>query len=123
MILDHGWSRPLTMSNIIQELGLDEDNLKWYQLAACVGADINLFYDNYESDKYIAEQIDEMCLHCPVIKQCFEEGVSNKEKGVWGGAYLDLGRIDRENNSHKTPETWKRLKKIHGKDILHKRDG
>lgn len=111
------------MSNIIEELGLDPDNLKWYQLAACAGADINLFYDNYESDRYIAEQIDEMCLHCPVVKQCYNEGVSNKERGVWGGVYLDLGRVDKENNIHKTPDVWKRLKKIHGTGILHKRDG
>lgn len=70
------------MSNIIEELGLDPDNVKWYQLAACVGADINMFYDDYETDKLIANQIDEMCLHCPVIKQCYNEGVSNKERGV-----------------------------------------
>lgn len=111
------------MSNIIEELGLDPDNVKWYQLAACSGTDINMFYDDYESDKFLSIQVDEMCLHCPVIKQCYNEGVQNKERGVWGGVYLDLGRIDKEHNSHKTQDTWKRLKAIHGSSILYKRDG
>lgn len=111
------------MSNLIDALGLDKDNLKWYQLAACSGADIDLFYDNYESDKEVAKQIDEMCLHCPVIKQCYNEGVKNKERGVWGGIYMDLGRVDKEHNNHKTTDIWKRLKAIHGSSILHKRDG
>ncbi len=111
------------MSNIIEQLGLDSDNLKWYQLAACSGADINLFYDTYEMDNQIALQVDQMCLHCPVIKQCYNEGTTNKEKGVWGGIYLDLGRIDKENNNHKTQEIWKRLKNIHGSGLLYKRDG
>lgn len=111
------------MSNIIEQLGLDSENIKWYQLAACSGADINLFYDTYESDKQTAVQIDEMCMHCPVVRQCYNEGVDNKEKGVWGGVYLDLGRIDRDNNSHKDQEVWRRLKKIHGSGFLHKRNG
>lgn len=111
------------MSNIIEELGLDKDNLRWYQLAACVGADINMFYDDYESDKYLAAQVDEMCIHCPVSKQCYNEGVYNKERGVWGGVYMDLGRVDKEYNEHKTRETWKRLRAIHGSSILHKEDG
>lgn len=111
------------MSNIIEQLGLDPDNVKWYQLSACIGMDINLFYDDYESDKQIASQVDEVCLHCPVIKQCYNEGISNKERGVWGGIYMDLGRVDKEHNSHKTPEVWKKLKSIHGSSLLHKRDG
>jgi len=119
----HGALRSQIMSNIIEQLGLDENNLKWYQLAACYGTEINMFYDDYESDKYLAEQIDQMCLHCPVIKQCYNEGVSNKEKGVWGGVYMDLGRIDKENNSHKTHDIWKKLKEVHGSGLLYKRDG
>jgi hypothetical protein len=102
------------MSSIIEQLGLDPESLRWYQLGACAGSDVNLFYDNYESDRIIATQIDEMCLHCPVISQCYNEGVSNKERGVWGGVYLNLGRVDVEHNSHKTEDTWTRLKDAHG---------
>jgi len=122
-MMELGRLRFLIMSNIIEKLGLDPDNVKWYQVAACSGADINMFYDDYESDKLLAAQVDEMCLHCPVSSQCYNEGIANKERGVWGGVYLDLGRVDKEYNSHKTPEIWKRLKEIHGTGILHKRDG
>jgi hypothetical protein len=54
-------------------------------------------------------------MHCPVIKHCYSDGVKNKEKGVWGGIYMDLGRLDKQHNSHKEPETLKKLKKLHGK--------
>jgi hypothetical protein len=107
------------MSDIVTQLGLDHETLKWYQLAACKNADINWFYDKYETDKELALQVDQMCMHCPVAKYCLEEAVENKEKGVWGGVYLDLGRVDRLNNSHKTPEVWKELKKIHGRTLIH----
>lgn len=106
------------MSDLIRELGLEEDSLKWYQLAACKNMDINYFYDSYEADQETARQIDQMCLHCPVISYCYDEGVSNKEKGVWGGVYLNLGRVDNDYNKHKTTEDWKALKKAHDKNSL-----
>ena len=106
------------MPNLLHELGLDPQDVKWYNLAACINMRINWFYDDYESDKELAKQVDQICLHCPVIKQCYKEGVSNKEKGVWGGIYMDLGRVDRVNNSHKEQDTWKRLKKLHGKNFI-----
>jgi hypothetical protein len=104
------------MTNIINKLGIDELDLKWYHFAACNNMPINWFYDEYESDKETAKQVDQVCLHCPVIKQCHKEGVQNKEKGVWGGVFMDLGRPDKQYNEHKDPETWKRLKKLHGKN-------
>lgn len=102
------------MSNLIEQLGLDEETLKWYQLAACSNMDINLFYDTYESDKIAASQVDQVCLHCPVIRECYNEGIENSERGVWGGVYLNIGKIDDDHNSHKTREDWKRLESIHG---------
>jgi hypothetical protein len=105
------------MSNIIDALGLMEEDVRWWHLATCRNMHVNNFYDYYENDQKLAKQIDEMCTLCPVVKLCYAEGVKNKEKGVWGGVYLDLGRVDKQNNSHKTPEIWKRLKKIHGRFI------
>ena len=104
------------MPGLFSHLGIDESDIKWYHLAACTNMPINWFYDNYESDKELAKQIDQTCLHCPVIKKCHSEGIKNKEKGVWGGVFMDLGRPDKQNNSHKEPETWKQLKKLHGKN-------
>lgn len=106
------------MSDLLGLLGLDAEDVKWYHLAACKNMDVNNFYDSYENDQKLARQIDEMCVVCPVVKQCYSEGVRNKEKGVWGGIYMDLGRVDKQNNSHKTEQDWKRLKKIHGRRTL-----
>jgi len=77
------------MSNILNELGVDEDDLDWYHLAACRGLDTNLFYDKYESD-------------------------NNSEQGVWGGVYLNTGEIDKPRNVHKTQDVWKRIRAKNG---------
>ncbi|CAB5218212.1 WhiB-like iron-sulfur binding domain containing protein [uncultured Caudovirales phage] len=99
--------------------GVDYEDIEWYHLAACKGQPINWYYDDYEADKQLATQIDQVCMHCPVVKDCYFEGVKGKEKGVWGGVYMDLGRLDKQHNSHKTPEILKQLKKLHGKNTIH----
>lgn len=101
------------MSDILNDLGVDADDFDWYHLSICRGMDTNLFYDKYEIDINTAKSIDEMCLSCPVIKICYQMGMEKDEYGVWGGVYLNAGSIDKTRNLHKTPETWKRLKKKH----------
>lgn len=98
------------MSNILNDLGVDTEDFDWWHLAVCRGMDTNLFYDKYEADANIAKSIDEACLSCPVMKMCYQSGVENSEYGVWGGAYLSSGEIDKSKNLHKTPEVWKRLR-------------
>jgi hypothetical protein len=99
------------MSNILNDLGIDSDDLDWYHLSICRGMDTNLFYEKYEADPNIANNIDEMCLSCPVVSMCYQAGVDGNEYGVWGGVYLTSGSIDKSKNLNKSPETWKRLKK------------
>lgn len=101
------------MSSILNDLKVDEEDFDWNHLAACAGIDTNLFYDKYENDISIAKNVDEMCLACPVISICYEAGINNNEDGVWGGIYLNAGRLDKSRNAHKNQEVWKRLKKKH----------
>jgi len=68
--------------------------------------DTNIFFDKYEEDNHLASSVDNICQHCPVNKNCFAWGVSNKEWGVWGGIYLKDGKIDKEFNAHKSKEDW-----------------
>jgi hypothetical protein len=102
------------MSNILNELGIDQDDLDWFHLGICRGMDTNLFYDKYEADVNIAKSIDEACLSCPVSKMCYQAGVENDEQGVWGGIYLNSGSIDKTRNLHKTPEFWKAIRAKNG---------
>lgn len=74
----------------------------------------DLFFDEYENDVVIAENTDNLCLTCPVAKQCGLYGVETKSWGVWGGVYLKDGKPDRARNAHKSAETWKTLRKMHG---------
>ena len=102
------------MLDILNNLGVDEEDFDWYNLAICSGMDTNLFYDKYEADENIAKNIDEMCLNCPVSKICYEKGIENNEYGVWGGIYLTSGSTDRARNIHKTTESWKAIRKKNG---------
>lgn len=104
----------LNMSNILDSLGVDEDDLDWWHLAACNGMETDLFFEKYETDVNIAKSIDECCLTCPVAKFCIASGLDNNEYGVWGGIFLTAGEVDKTRNIHKTEDVWKRIKAKHG---------
>jgi hypothetical protein len=101
------------MSNILNNLGIEKEDPKWWDLALCKGMDTNLFFDKYESDINIAKSIDEACLSCPVIKICHDSGIENSDYGVWGGVFLNSGSTDKSRNAHKTKDVWKRIKEKH----------
>ncbi len=98
---------------------LDRNEIIWQDLGSCAGMvtesenQIEIFFDDYESDPFIAESTDQMCMSCPVAKQCGLAGVRGKEWGVWGGVYLRDGKIDKTRNAHKSDADWDRLKGIH----------
>jgi hypothetical protein len=86
---------------------------EWKKKALCKDYDWNLFFDKYEEDLNLRPAIDNLCSQCPVARQCFAVGISQKEWGVWGGVYLEGGKISREFNRHRDKaqwaETWKYL--------------
>jgi hypothetical protein len=78
----------------------------WKDRASCKDYDTNLFFDKYEEDLDLRPAIDKLCSQCPVARQCFAVGVSQKEWGVWGGIYLEDGSISREFNKHRSKVQW-----------------
>lgn len=81
-----------------------QDN--WEELAACNGFDRELFFDKYESDLTLRPAIEDLCSRCPIARKCFAVGVSGKEYGVWGGVYLENGKISREFGRHRSKADW-----------------
>lgn len=79
---------------------------KFDHSAKCLNMDTNLFFDTYEEDHEVAKKVDLLCISCPAQRQCLAYGVSNLEWGVWGGVYLEAGKISREYNSHKDQKLW-----------------
>lgn len=79
---------------------------EWKNSAHCQGLDTNLFFDKYEEDESLRRGIEEICKECPVKRICFAIGVSNKEWGVWGGIYLEGGKVSREFGKHRTKQEW-----------------
>lgn len=78
----------------------------WRGLAVCKGIDTNLFYEKYEADPVLAENMDTICFSCPVRLFCLTEGIENQEDGLWGGIFLNKGKPDSARNAHKSDETW-----------------
>lgn len=56
---------------------------KWYELAACLGTDLD-FYDLSLDN---AKACIEVCQGCPVIDECLEASIHPKweNMGIWGG--------------------------------------
>lgn len=109
------------MSDLLSELGLDDEDVRWQDLALCQGMNTEWFYDQYERENEVAKSSDEACLRCPVLAQCFLAGQAG-QYGVWGGVFWNgAGKPDKNKNSHKSEETWD---EIYGKvkDYLHDRD-
>lgn len=82
------------------------DKHGWKDDADCLNYEVNLFFDKYEEDESIRPVIDDLCSGCPLARQCFAVGVSQKEWGVWGGIYLENGKISREYSRHRTKQQW-----------------
>lgn len=105
------------MSSLWDQLGLDPDDFSWRDLGTCSRIKIespedDLFFDRYENDTEMAKQVDQMCLHCPAMKQCFFAG-SDGQQGVWGGVYWNgSGKPDKNKNAHKTEEDWEAIYRI-----------
>lgn len=79
---------------------------EWKDAASCLDYDTNLFFEKYEDSLELRPAIDKICMDCPVVKECFAVGISQKEWGVWGGIYLESGEISKEFNIHKSKSDW-----------------
>lgn len=82
------------------------DKGEWKEDAACRDYDTNFFFDKYEEDPTLRPAIDKLCAECPISRKCFAVGVSQKEWGVWGGVYLEAGKISREFSRHRNKANW-----------------
>lgn len=79
---------------------------RWQDDADCGDVDPAQFFEKYEEDQAQAKRTDKRCRGCPVNQTCFAWGISHDEWGVWGGIYLEDGKISKEFNQHKTSEDW-----------------
>lgn len=89
------------------------DKNAWKDQGSCVSYDVNLFFDKYEESEKLRPAVESICAACPVARMCFAVGISQKEYGIWGGVYLEKGKVSREFGRHRSKsdwaETWKNL--------------
>lgn len=79
---------------------------EWKDEGACKHLDTDLFFDKYEENEKLRPAVESICSDCPVMRRCFAVGVSQKEWGVWGGVYLEAGKVSREFGKHKSKKEW-----------------
>lgn len=66
---------------------------RWWRLAACKGADVNLFFpDGSGNSKY--DIAKEYCDQCPVTAECLEDAlIAGIKHGMWGGTTVDQREV------------------------------
>lgn len=82
---------------------------RWQDDAACLGSDVEKYFDLYEEDAtgtIVRNEVDSTCRSCPVMRTCFAYAKFYELTGIWGGVYMTQGNIDVTLNSHKTPDDW-----------------
>ena len=86
---------------------------EWKDKGSCRDYDTDLFFEKYEENEELRPAIDKLCAECPMQRMCFAVGISQKEWGVWGGIYMENGKVSREFNKHRSKpdwaETWQHL--------------
>lgn len=94
---------------------MSDEEISWVEDASCKDLDTSLFFEQYENDADMARIVDNICIECPVAKECFEYGCSSNSWGLWGGVFLVEGKPDNSRNAHKDKETWEKvLENING---------
>ena len=72
------------------------ETLDWQERAACIGADINIFFPYDETNmgtsgasvefrRKMKKEADSYCDRCEVKEQCLQQGLNGYERGIWGG--------------------------------------
>lgn len=82
------------------------DRNRWKEKASCLNYDVNIFFDKYEEDEILRPAVEKICSDCPVMRECFANGISGREWGVWGGVYLENGKVSREFGRHRSKSDW-----------------
>lgn len=83
----------------------------WHNQAACRGEDPDLFFDpddgmeDPDTRQLRVQAAKQICYHCPVIGDCWQQGLTEKY-GIWGGdTEQQRARIRRSRAARRTTPT------------------
>ena len=76
-----------------------DDNMRWMEKAYCSnnGIPTKTFFEKFEKgDLYTKRKVVAICeVQCPVQDACLAYGCATKSSGIFGGEYLESGRVVR----------------------------
>ncbi|GAA0426410.1 WhiB family transcriptional regulator [Streptomyces luteireticuli] len=68
-------------------------DLSWLDLAACLGEDLEIFFESWPGYEASAKEV---CRRCPVAELCLEQAMANGERhGIFGGLTVEERRALR----------------------------
>lgn len=67
--------------------------VSWMENASCKETDPEDFFDNYLESEEVAIKVHSICKSCRVKKQCLNYGIQMRCMGIWGGKWLQNGKI------------------------------
>lgn len=88
------------MIDFMERMGIDPEDFSWQELGLCAGlgaadpALAEIFHSKADASQNFKAQAKAICDVCPVKDICLEEGIRNKEYGIWGGERLTGGKKD-----------------------------
>jgi hypothetical protein len=71
-------------------------NTSWMDSALCNGMPLHYFFDGYLESEEVAINVKSICDACKVRVPCQNYGVRTKSTGVWGGRWLQNGKIIKD---------------------------
>ena len=75
----------MSYGQVESEVGRRPEPDTWFELAACHGANPDIFYPGHGDHAGIV-RAKAVCATCPVKTECLEYALTNREVfGVWGG--------------------------------------
>lgn len=67
--------------------------MEWREEASCKDMPTSIFFDGwFDLTKNEKKSIVEMCVLCPVRRQCYNYAVKSQSHGVWAGKDFKNGR-------------------------------
>ena len=79
--------------SIVDLYQLDQNNFVWQDLASCLGAPGELFFEVSEKKPAVQKAIEAMCETCPAKEICLSEAKRNSDFGIRGGKRLEGGKV------------------------------
>ena len=89
--------------------------MQWHEHAVCKSTDDPIFFPTQQEEKAARVAAARYCRQCPVLVQCMNSALENKEFGIWAGTSTELRvKLRRKRNRKRCPGCLNERLSFHG---------